>query len=56
MTTINNITDEQIEALSTEAGAAGDLEQVAICRHALAGDERAKAECVRAIRDAEARA
>jgi hypothetical protein len=56
MTTITTITDEQIEALSTEAGSAGDLDQVAICDRALRGDESAKAECVRVIRDAEAQA
>lgn len=54
MTTIETITDEQIETLATEAGAAGDSEQVAICERALAGDDSARVECVRVIRDAEA--
>ena len=35
-TTIDTITDEQIKQLMTEAGAAGDLMQVAVCRVALA--------------------
>jgi len=49
------ITDEQIEALRTEAGAAGDLDQVAICDRALLeGDAEARAECARVIADAEA--
>lgn len=39
------ITDEQIEALETEAGQAGDLEQVAICRRALDGDDDARRIC-----------
>lgn len=54
MTTIESITDEQIEALCSEAASAGDLEQVAICERALDGDEAARHECVRVIRDAEA--
>lgn len=36
-TTIDTITDDQIETLRDEAGAAGDLVQVAICDVALAG-------------------
>ena len=35
MTTRNEITDAQIEALMYEAGASGDAEQVAICELAL---------------------
>jgi hypothetical protein len=35
----------QIEQLRKEAGEAGDLEQVAVCDRALAGDEDAIAEC-----------
>jgi len=53
MTTIDTITDDQIRALSDEAGAHGDLEMVAICTRALAGDAAAIAECVRVIQSAE---
>ena len=49
-----DITDEQIRALSDEAGQAGDLEQVAICERALNGDGAARAECGRVIADAAA--
>lgn len=35
-TTIETITTEQIETLRTEAGTAGDMEQVALCDAALA--------------------
>lgn len=49
-------TDEQIRTLSTEAGEAGDLEQVALCDNALAGDDEARAECAKAIRAASAAA
>jgi hypothetical protein len=45
----NTVTDAQTEALRTEAGAVGDLEQVAICDRALAGDEEARAECADVI-------
>jgi hypothetical protein len=48
------ITTEQIAALRTEAGAAGDMEMVAVCDRALAGDEAARAECGQAIDDAAA--
>lgn len=51
---MSTITLAQIEALSTEAAAHGDLAQVAICDRALAGDESAMAECERVIRDAQA--
>ena len=47
-------TTEQIEALRSEAGAAGDREQVQVCDRALAGDEVAIAECARVIRAAQA--
>ena len=63
-TTIETITDEQIEALRTEAGAAGDEEQVDLCRWALMSATRyehgmdarianARERCVEAIREAE---
>lgn len=52
-TTIETITDDQITALRDEAGVAGDLEQVALCEQALAGDDEARLECVQVIRDAE---
>ncbi len=54
MTTIDTITTEQIEALSFEAGCAGDTEMVAICERAIDGEEAAIKECVKAIREAEA--
>lgn len=44
MTTIETITDEQIEALRIEAGEAGDTKQVAICDRAL--DKTAEHEAV----------
>lgn len=47
------ITDLQIRALRTEAGQAGDREQVAICNRALNGSARARAKCARAIAQAE---
>jgi hypothetical protein len=53
-TTIETITNEQIETLRAEAGQAGDLDQVAVCDAALAGDESARRKCVRVISDAEA--
>lgn len=67
-TTVETITEEQIEALRTEAGVAGDEEQVALCRAALdyepcgsafAGQVKAaernaaRLACVEAIREAE---
>ena len=48
------ITDDQIRALSAEAAAAGDDEQVRLCKLALGGDADARAECERAIGDARA--
>lgn len=49
-----HITDNQIEAMSIEAGQAGDAAQVAICQRALDGDSAARAECARVIADAQA--
>ena len=46
-------TDEQIEALRTEAGQAGDLDMVAICDRALDGDNDARWQ-VREVLDAAA--
>ena len=43
-----------IEALRTEAGEAGDLEQVAICDAALRGDAEALAEVERVLTEAAA--
>lgn len=43
--------DEEIEALRTEAGEAGDLDQVALCNAAIEGDDAAIAKC-RAVLDA----
>jgi hypothetical protein len=50
------MTVRQIQALRTDAGQAGDLEQVRICDAALAGDPEAIAECERVINDAQAQA
>lgn len=69
-TMTNAITDTQIEALMSEAGASGDPGQVAVCLAALghdgpeAGDEygdpmpidEARAECARVIAEARAAA
>ena len=56
-TTIETITDEQIEALQIEAEAVGDVEQGWLCAVALdhgAQDQRsARLACVEAIREAE---
>ena len=46
-----NMTD-RIEALRTEAAAAGDFEMVAICERALDGDAYAIEQCRGAIVDA----
>jgi hypothetical protein len=43
------MTVTQIQALRTEAGEAGDFDQVRICDAALAGDPEAIAECERVI-------
>lgn len=50
------VSDEQIERLKTEAGEAGDTDQVAVCRRALAGNLDARAECARVVADAAAMA
>jgi hypothetical protein len=61
---MNDITDERIEQLRTEAGAAGDHYQVAICDRALNRDfghgvtvsisvDAAREECARVITDAQ---
>lgn len=55
-TTATEITDEQIERLEQEAGEAGDQAQAQLCRRALDGDDAARAECERVIRDAQAMA
>lgn len=47
------ITNDQIAALSDEAGIAGDLAMVEICRAALDGDDAARAKCERVIRNAQ---
>ena len=39
------VTDDDIRALATEAGSAGDLEMVRICAAALAGSEACRLEC-----------
>ena len=48
--TMNAITTRQIEALMTEAAAAGDMAQVAMCRRALDGSARARKGCAKAIK------
>ena len=53
MTTIDSITDTDIQTLRAEAGAAGDSEQVTICDLAINGDAFARAECVAVINAAE---
>ena len=52
--TWRQIDDERIGALRTASAVAGDREQVALCDRALAGDDAARAECERVIRDAAA--
>lgn len=42
-------TDERIQALSDEAGEAGDLDQVDMCQRALAGNRKARRACARVI-------
>lgn len=51
-----NITDAQIETLRTEAGAAGDRAQVALCTAALNGDTAAREACAEVIAEAQAQA
>ncbi len=47
--------DKQIlERLKTEAGFAGDMEQVALCDKALAGDREAYLECKRVCEEVQA--
>ena len=53
-TTAATITDTQIERFEQEAGEAGDLEAVAICRRAIAGDDSARAEVAGWIAEGEA--
>lgn len=48
------ITDAQIKALRSEAASAGDTIQVEYCDDALRGDDDARSECARVIRDAAA--
>jgi len=48
------ITDEQLQALRSEAAAHGDEEQVAVCARAMAGDVEALDECARVIAEAAA--
>lgn len=48
------ISATDIETLGTEAAAAGDTEQVALCEQALAGSDAAWAACAAAISDARA--
>ncbi len=43
------VSDEDIARLRTEAGAAGDEDQVALCDFALEGDDDARAECIEVI-------
>jgi hypothetical protein len=50
------VTNDDIAALSTEAAAAGDEAQVALCTAALIGDTDARRECARVIADAAAQA
>lgn len=54
MTTADNITDEQIQALKDEADAVCDWPMSMACEDALEGKEKARALCARAINDAEA--
>jgi hypothetical protein len=53
------LTDEvqfraRVRQLWTEAGKAGDSEQVELCKAALAGDEEASEVCARVLAEAEA--
>ena len=52
--TKTEISEETIEQLKSEAGAAGDLEMVRICDQALNEDEAAAEECARVIAQARA--
>jgi len=53
-TTPNLDFDARVQALSIEASAAGDAEQVELCRRALEGDLGARLECLRVLEMAEA--
>ena len=50
----DDLTDEMIEALSAEAGVAGDDRMVVTCEQALAGDEAARERVASVISDARA--
>jgi len=52
--TADPVTDSDIRDLQTEAGEAGDREQVALCRAALTGDAAARRECEAVILEARA--
>lgn len=52
--TNKTVTSRQIRTLSNEAAEHGDLDQVAICDRALAGDAEAIAECAKVISAAQA--
>jgi hypothetical protein len=49
-----DMSDDDIRALRTEAAAAGDYEQADLCDRALSGDNEARTECARVIREAAA--
>jgi hypothetical protein len=49
--TPDELTDEQIEELRTEAGQAGDDRMVITCESALAGDDNARSLCCDVIND-----
>lgn len=56
MTPATQPTTDQIKALRSEAGVAGDSRQVELCDRALRGDLAALAACARAIAAARAAA
>ena len=45
------VSDTDIRGLRWEAGIAGDMKTVLLCRRALAGDSAARAKCARVIQD-----
>lgn len=47
-----DVTDEQVDALLSEAEAAGDDAQADLCRRALDGDESARIACAEVIETA----
>lgn len=53
-TVSQTVTTQQIEALMNEAGVAGDLEQVALCKLALQGNDAALEACADVIAEAQA--